>query len=588
MPKGEVMTKARSNQRISSKRIYHIILFFLFFQFIAFSSAQVPYEVEFNVHHPVFAENGMVATQELEATKIGVDILKQGGNAIDAAVGIGFTLAVTHPQAGNIGGGGFMVIHTKEGKTTTIDFREVAPKSAFRDMFLDDKGDADPNKSLKGYGAIGVPGTVKGLLYALDTYGTLSRDEVLDPAIQLARNGFFVSKSLADTFANYADEMMAPHKASQEIFYKDGKPLQYGDLLVQKDLARSLTLIRNLGDSPFYEGEIAEKIVAAMEENDGFITMDDLKNYEVTEREPVTGTYKGYTISSMAPPSSGGIHIIQILNILENFDLQALGPNSADSIHLMVEAMRRAYADRSEYLGDPEFVDVPVEALISKEYAKAIAETISLEESTPSPEVKPGDLTPYEPEETTHYSVIDKEGNAVAVTYTLNTNFGTGIVAEGTGILLNNEMDDFSSKPGVPNIYGLIGGEANAIEPFKRPLSSMSPTIVTKDGEIVLVTGSPGGARIITTVLQIILNTVEHGMNVAEATHAPRIHHQWYPDYIRLENGFSADTIQALQKKGHDVKIQPAMGSTQSIMKDEKGLHGTSDPRRPNALSLGY
>lgn len=550
--------------------------------------AQVPYEIGFALHHPVYAKNGMVATQEAYASNVGIEILKQGGNAIDAAVGIGFTLAVTHPQAGNIGGGGFMVIHTQNGKKTTVDFREIAPKLAFRDMFLDEEGEADAYKSLKSYGAIGVPGTVKGLLYALENYGTFSRDDVLDPAIQLAKNGFTISKPLADAFHNYADAVMANHQASRAIFYKDDKPLQYGDLLIQKDLARSLTLIRNLGESAFYEGEIAEKIVKAMEANEGYITLEDLKGYQVVEREPIVGSYKGYEIISMAPPSSGGIHIVQILNILEHFDLKSLGHNSADTLHLMAEAMRRAYADRSEYLGDPDFVNIPVEVLISKAYAKALAETISLENATPSSEISPGDLAPYEPDQTTHYSVVDREGNAVAVTYTLNTNFGTGIVAEGTGILLNNEMDDFSSKPGAPNIYGLIGGEANAIEPLKRPLSSMSPTMVTKDGKVILVTGSPGGARIITTVLQIILNTIEHGMNIAEATHAPRMHHQWLPDYIRLENGVSSDTIQVLKKKGHEIKIQPATGSTQSIMLENDSFYGASDPRTPNALSIGY
>lgn len=550
--------------------------------------AQLSYGVEHARHHPVFAKNGMVATQEAHATQVGVDILKNGGNAIDAAVAIGFTLAVTHPQAGNIGGGGFMLIHTKEGKTTSIDFREMAPEAAFRDLFLNEDGEADANKSLKSHKAVGIPGTVKGLLYALETYGTLPRDEVINPAITLAEEGFPIGKALSDTLENYADEVMGSHAASRAIFYNKERPLHYQEQLIQKDLAQSLKLIRDQGESAFYQGKIAEKIVQEMERHDGLITLQDLNAYRAIERAPVEGNYKGYTIHSMAPPSSGGIHIIQILNILENFDLNALGHNSADSIHIMSEAMKRAYADRSEYLGDPDFNDVPTHALLDKQYAKTIADSISLKTATPSEMIKPGDLTLYESDQTTHFSVIDAEGNAVAVTYTLNTNFGTGIVAEGTGILLNNEMDDFSSKPGVPNVYGLIGGEANAIEPFKRPLSSMSPTLVTKDGNVVLVTGSPGGSRIITTVLQVILNTLEYQMNIAEASSAPRIHHQWLPDYIRVENGISRDTIDRLKEKGHAVKVEPVMGSTQSIMKDDNGFYGASDPRTADDLSLGY
>lgn len=554
---------------------------------LSFSIAQVNYGVEGEAFHPIFAKQGMVASQDPYATQVGVDVLKNGGNAIDAAVAVGYALAVTHPQAGNIGGGGFMVIHLADGTTTAIDFRETAPKAATRDMYLDQDGNIIPYQSLTTLSASGVPGTVAGLSYALEKYGTQSSKVVLDPAIALANNGIPVSLNLSKTLKNYGYSAFNDHASSRAIFFKSNdEVLAEGDLLVQKDLANTLTRIRDHGAKEFYEGETAQKIAAHMAKG-GLMTLDDLKEYKIIEREPIKGTYKGYDVISMPPPSSGGIHIVQILNILENFDLQKTGPNSAATYHLMAEAMKRAYADRSEYLGDPDFTDVPVQQLISKEYAKDIAQQISLTKATPSSEIKPTDLAPYESTQTTHYSVVDQYGNAVAVTYTLNTNFGSGIVAEGTGILLNNEMDDFSSKPGEPNVYGLIGGESNAIEPKKRPLSSMSPTIIAKDGNVFVVTGSPGGSRIITTVLQILLNTMEFKMNIAEASAAPRIHHQWLPDFIRVEKTVSPDTIQVLQSLGHEVKVQPVMGSTQSIMKTKDGLFGATDPRTTGA-SQGY
>lgn len=548
---------------------------------------QVTYGIEGDSFQPVFARSGMVSSQEQHATEIGVNILKAGGNAIDAAAAIGFALAVTHPQAGNIGGGGFMLIHLNDGTQTSIDFRETAPKSATRNMYLDSNGAVIPNESLTTLAASGVPGTVAGLLYALDKYGTQSRSTILDPAVELAENGFTVSRNLGKTFSNYGVEVLSPHSSSRQIFFDNqGQILQEGDTLIQSDLAQTLTRIKINGADDFYKGETAQKIADHMLKG-GLITIEDLNNYQVVEREPIKGTYHDYEIISMPPPSSGGIHIIQILNILENFDLKSMGANSAKSIHLMSEAMKYAYADRTEYLGDPDFTSVPISALTSKEYAKSIANQISLNKATPSSLIKEGDLTPYESDQTTHYSIVDQFGNAVAVTYTLNTNFGSGIVAEGTGILLNNEMDDFSSKPGVANVYGLIGGDKNAIEPLKRPLSSMSPTIISKDGDVFVVTGSPGGSRIITTVLQMILNTLTFEMNIAEATASPRIHHQWLPDYVRVEKGINIDTINLLKEMGHDVKIEPVMGSTQSIMKTEEGLFGATDTRS-DGLSKGH
>ena len=553
----------------------------------SFTYAQVNYGVEGEAFHPVFAKQGMVSSQDPFATQVGIDVLKSGGNAVDAAVAVGYALAVTHPQAGNIGGGGFMLIHLADGTTTAIDFREVAPKAAFRDMYLDENGNVIPNESLTTLNASGVPGTVAGLSYALDKYGTKTNADVLNPAIQLAENGFPISLNLGNTLKNYGVDTLGPHASSRVIFFDaNGKVLKEGDQLIQKDLANTLMRIRDNGAKEFYEGETAQKIAAHMAKG-GLMTLDDLKEYQVVERKPIQGTYQEYEIISMPPPSSGGIHIVQILNILENFDLQSSGPNSAQTYHLMSEAMKRAYADRSEYLGDPDFNDVPVQQLISKQYAKDIAQTIDPNTATPSSMIKPGALAPYESTQTTHYSVVDQFGNAVAVTYTLNTNFGSGIVAEGTGILLNNEMDDFSSKPGVPNVYGLIGGESNAIAPKKRPLSSMSPTIVSKAGDVFVVTGSPGGSRIITTVLQILLNTMEYDMNIAEASAAPRIHHQWLPDYIRVEKTVSPDTINRLKEMGHEVKVEPVMGSTQSIMRTDEGLFGATDPRT-DGTSQGY
>ncbi len=517
----------------------------------------VSYGVEEDVFHPVRATQGMVASVDAMATQVGVDILKQGGNAVDAAVAVGYALAVTHPQAGNLGGGGFMLLRTKDGATTAIDFREMAPAGATRDMFLDDQGNADAKKSLTSHLASGTPGTVAGFSLALEKYGTMPLNKVVRPAMKLAEEGFVVNDALADDLKTYGSEVIPNHENSKAIFWKDGEPLKKGDKLVQKNLAKSLEMIAENGPDAFYKGAIADQIAGEMQNNGGLMTKEDLANYKAVERTPISGDYRGYQAACLV----GSEMCIR------------------DS----------AYADRSEYLGDPDFVKVPWQALTNKAYAKTLADQIDINKAKPSSQIKPGKLAPYESNQTTHFSVVDKDGNAVAVTYTLNTTFGTGIVAGNTGILLNNQMDDFSAKPGVPNVYGLVGGDANAVEPKKRPLSSMSPTIVVKEGKTWLVTGSPGGSRIITTVLQMVVNSIDFGMNVAEATNAPRFHHQWLPDELRVEKGFSPDTLKLLEQKGQKVALKEAMGSTQSIMVGPDGeLYGASDPRSVDDLTAGY
>ncbi|MDK6203410.1 gamma-glutamyltransferase [Oligella urethralis] len=546
------------------------------------------YDYEMNVFHPIEATNGMVATEQNLASQVGLEILKKGGNAVDAAVAIGFSLAVSLPNAGNIGGGGFMLVHdAKSGKTIALDFREKAPAAASETMYQDEHGEIIPRKSWYTHQAIGVPGTVAGLTKALEQWGSLPLAEVMQPAIELAEKGYEVSPTMAKLLQVEKDNL-GKWPTTKAIFFKGEEPLTTGDTLVQKNLANSLKLIANEGADAFYKGAIADEIVRDQQAHDGLITKEDLANYEAVEREVVRGDYRGYEIVSMPLPSSGGIHIVQMLNALEHIPIKESGVNSAKTISLIAETMKRAYADRSEYLGDSDFVKVPTKQLTSKDYAKSIAETVLEGNITPAQEIKPGDLTPYESDQTTHYSVVDKEGNAVAVTYTLNLNFGSGIVAGDTGILMNNEMDDFSSKPGVPNAFGLIGGKANAIEPNKRPLSSMSPTMVLKDGKPWLVTGSPGGARIITTVLQQIINAVDFGMNPAAATNTPRFHHQWLPDELRLELGFSPDTVQLLEDAGYKVSIKPSMGRTQTIQIIDGTMYGYSDPRNPDGAALGY
>ena len=541
------------------------------------------------IHHPVWAKSGMVASQEAMATKIGLDILKQGGNAVDAAVAVGYALAVTLPRAGNLGGGGFMLVYLADKKqVVAIDYREKAPAQASRDMYLDENGEVVPNLSTFHGLAIGTPGTVMGLEHARKTYGTLSREQLIAPAIKLAKDGIVVTADLANSLNALKDRLSKWPNTRDIFFKKDGSNYQPGEILKQEDLAKTLSIISEEGEEGFYQGDVAKAIASSIQAANGVVSEKDLENYNVVERKAIQGTYRGYEVFSMPPPSSGGVHIVQILNMLENYDLAAMGHNSAQHIHTMVESMRRAYADRSLHLGDSDFVKVPVKTLTSKKYAKELVATINPDKATSSKDIQPDADLPYESDQTTHFSVVDKWGNAATNTYTLNYSYGSGIVAEGTGVLLNNEMDDFSAKPGHANGYGLIGGEANSIAPGKRPLSSMSPTVVLKDKELFMVTGTPGGSRIITTTLQVISNVIDYDMNIAEATSATRIHHQWLPDYIRIESGLSADTIKLLEQKGHQLKVESTMGSTQTIMKSEVGLYGASDPRTPSSLSAGY
>ncbi len=536
------------------------------------------------ISHPELGTGGMVVSQRKVASEVGAEILRQGGNAIDAAVATALTLAVVLPRAGNLGGGGFMLIYSNElQKTIAIDYREMAPAKASRDMFLDNKGNYDRKKAQFSLLSAGVPGTVAGLYYALEKYGTLSWDEVLDPAINLAENGFKVPHDLSSVLTNYKNRLTA-NQATAEAYYKKNKvPYKAGEVMKLPDLAWSLKELKQYGPSAFYQGEIAKKIVAEMERNGGLITLKDLGNYKVKERVPIKGTYKGYEIVSMPPSSSGGVHLIQMLNMLEPFSLNEMGFGSAETIHLLSEVMKRAYSDRSKYLGDTDFVEVPLKGLTSKTYAKNLLKEISLSKVTSSKDISYGNPLPYESPDTTHFSVMDDRGNVVSNTYTLNFSYGSGIVIPGTGILMNNEMDDFSSKKGVPNAYGLVGFEANEIQGRKRPLSSMTPTIVLKDGKPYLVLGSPGGSRIITTVLQVVLNVLEHKMNIKKAVISPRIHHQWLPDVLLVEEGFSSDTLSLLKAKGHTIRPSRTMGSVQAIVSSGDYFYGAADPRRPSS-----
>ncbi len=553
------------------------------------ASAQV--EMEGQRFVPIKADRHMVVSQERQASEVGRQILRQGGNAVDAAVATAFALAVTLPRAGNIGGGGFMIIHMAEsGETVAIDSRETAPAASDRDMFLGADGEADPELSRRSGLAVGVPGSVAGLALAHERYGSgsLTFAELIAPAVALARDGFEVGSDTAAALAHprTSERLLADPRVA--AYYPGGEAPGASETLTLPALAETLQAIADGGPSAFYEGEVAEGIVEAVTERGGRMTLADLAAYEAKVREPVHGSFKDYEVFSMPPPSSGGVHLVQMLNTLERQPFGTYGLNSADMIHVMAEAAKYAYADRAVYLGDPDFVDVPVAALTSEAYARQIEAKIAMNAATPSAEIAadPGAL-PHESNETTHFSVVDGAGNAVSMTTTLNFSFGVGFGTRG-GFLLNNELDDFSAKPGTPNAYGLIGGEANAVEPAKRPLSSMTPTILLKDGAVALVTGSPGGSRIITTVLQVILNATVHERNIATATAAPRVHHQWLPDYIRIEEGISHDTIRLLEGKGHEVRIMPSMGATQSIQIGADGaLYGASDPRRPDGAAVG-
>lgn len=539
--------------------------------------------------HPVFAANAMVATQEAIATRIGVDILQAGGNAVDAAVAIGFALAVTLPRAGNLGGGGFMLIHHAQSNTThALDYREMAPAAATPDMFLAPDGTLDKRVARFSHRSAGVPGTVAGLTKALSTFGNMPLKQVMAPAIRLARDGIIVTRDLADSLRSRAKRLQRNAETARIFFKADGSTYAVGERLVQSDLARSMQLIADHGSAVFYTGEIGARIVSDMQTHAGLIRGIDLANYAVKWRAPVFGTYRGHVIASMPPPSSGGVHLVQILNVLEGFPLGFLGHNSSDTIHLLAESMKLAYADRARHLGDSDFTPVPVQGLTSKSYAAVLRERIDQRSARASTSIAAGQPGAYESNETTHFSIMDAAGNVVSNTYTINFSYGSGITVPGTGILMNNEMDDFSAKPGVANAYGLVGAQANAIEPGKRPLSSMAPTIVFRKGKPLLATGSPGGSRIITTTAQIIMNVVDHKMNIAEAVAAPRIHHQWLPDELRVESGLSADTVSALRERGHEVIEKNAMGSANSVMRSSAGFVGTADPRRRGALAAGY
>lgn len=556
---------------------------------VAVTLAPLPVRSQARAPEPVRGQKVMVASASEHATRAGLEILRKGGNAVDAAVAVGLALAVSYPIAGNIGGGGFMVVRTAAGKTVALDYRETAPAKSRRDLYLDRSGKVIPDASTTGYLAPGVPGTVAGLSLALAKYGTLKWRDVVEPARRLAADGFPVSYTLARTLR---ESKLDRFPESKRIFLRGGNLYREGEIIRQPDLAATLKRLQEQGPREFYEGRTAELMAADMRANRGLITREDLKAYRPVVREPIRGTYRGYEIVTMPPPSSGGVALIEMLNMLEGYDVGALGHNSSRKYHLFTEVMRRAFADRAEYMGDPGFVKMPIAGLTSKRYAVDLAKGIDLSKATPSTQVKAGRPAAYESPQTTHFSVVDAQGNAVSSTYTLNTAYGSCVTAKGTGIILNNEMDDFTSKPGVPNAFGLIQGEANAIAPGKRPLSSMTPTLVLKDGKLFLVTGSPGGPTIINTVLQVITNVVDHGMNLRQAVTEPRIHHQWLPDAIQTEPyGLSPDVAEALRAKGHRLADRPSyMGDAQSVMIDPRsGVRlGASDPRSPDGLAAGF
>jgi len=559
----------------------------------------------------VEAKNGMVVTSQHLASKVGVDILKMGGNAIDAAVAVGYAQAVVNPCCGNIGGGGFMTIHLADGRNTFINFREKAPSAATANMYLDASGNVIKNASLLGYLAVGVPGTVLGLDTALRKYGKLTRGQVMKPAIKLALEGFILNRGDTDILDTTVQQFRNDPQAARLFLRRDGSPLQPGDRLVQKDLAKTLQSIAQYGPQAFYKGRIPEAIEQAAKKSGGIIAAADFADYTITETKPLSCNYRGYVFLSAPPPSSGGTTMCQILNTLEGYDLKAMGFNSAATVHVMAEAMRHAFMDRNTFLGDPEFVNNPLDQLLSKTYAAAIREKIRDDKATPSTEVMPG-MEPHEKAETTHYSIVDKDGNAVSTTYTINGRFGAVVIAPGTGFFLNDEMDDFTIKAGTKNLYGLVQGVNNAIAPRKRPLSSMAPSLVTKDGKTFMVIGSPGGSRIITITLETALNVIDHGMAVQEAVDAPRIHQQWLPDEVFYETrGLSADTLKILKDMGYRMTEQTPWGATELIVIGVPGaagvvstssgndgavsgkvrpgfIYGANDVRRPSGAAVGY
>jgi gamma-glutamyltranspeptidase/glutathione hydrolase len=559
----------------------------------------------------VEAKNGMVVTSQHLASQVGVDILKMGGNAVDAAVAVGYAQAVVNPCCGNIGGGGFMTIHLADGRDTFINFREKAPAASTADMYLDASGNVVKNASLLGHLAVGVPGTVLGLDTALRKYGKLTRAQVMKPAITLARQGFILNRGDTDIIDTTLKGIKSDPEAARIFLRPDGSPLQPGDRLIQKDLARTLEAIAQRGPDAFYKGRIPAAVEKASKAGGGVLTAADFASYSISETDPVSCNYRGYVFISAPPPSSGGATMCQILNTLEGYDLAAMGFNSAATVHVMAEAMRHAFMDRNTFLGDPAFVQNPLDRLLSKRYAAAIRDKILADKATPSSEVQPG-IAPHEKTETTHYSIVDKDGNAVSTTYTINGRFGAVVIAPGTGFFLNNEMDDFTIKAGVKNLYGLVQGATNAIVPRKQPLSSMSPSLVTKDGKTFMVLGSPGGSRIITITLETALNVIDHGMAPQEAVDAPRVHQQWLPDEVYYETrGLSMDTLKILKDMGYKMTEQTPWGAAELILIGLPGaagvaaessgndaavsgrvragyIYGANDGRRPSGAAIGY
>jgi gamma-glutamyltranspeptidase/glutathione hydrolase len=539
---------------------------------------------------PVRADHGMVVSAQAIASHVGADILKRGGNAVDAAVATGLALAVVYPAAGNLGGGGFMLVRMADGRAVAVDYRETAPAKASRDMYLDSRGEIVPLASLLGYRASGVPGTVAGFALALEKYGTMKWADVVEPARKLAAEGFPVSRSLAGAIRGSRE--LAAFPESRRVFQRDGRFYAEGETLRQPELAATLARLQSKGPREFYEGETARMLAEEMQRGGGLITAADLKGYKASLREPIRGTYRGYEVITMPPPSSGGIALVEMLNMLEAHDLGKLGFGSSAYVHLLIEVMRRAFADRAEFLGDPDFVRVPGRGLIDKRYATARAKDIDTNHASSSGSVSHGNPAPHESTQTTHFSVVDAQGNAVSNTYTLNTGFGSGVTVKGAGFLLNNEMDDFTSKPGTPNGFGLLQSESNTIAPRKRPLSSMTPTILLRDGKLFLVLGSPGGPTIINSVLEVILNVVDHGMNVRQTVEAPRFHHQWMPDVVTYEPfGLSPDAVAALTAMGHKLektsRYQGDVAAIQIEARTGKRL-GDSDPRSPDAAAIGH
>jgi gamma-glutamyltranspeptidase / glutathione hydrolase len=572
-----------------------LLLYSIIFGSVALLPIQATPTVLAASREPVRARHGMVASTNQSASQVGVDVMKRGGNAVDAAIAVAFALAVTHPAAGNLGGGGFMMIRLKNGKTTAIDYREMAPAAATRNIYLDKNGNLIKGEggSLVGYRAAGVPGTVRGMELALKKYGSgkLNWAQLIEPARQLAANGFVVSYSLAGSLRE-SEDYLSQYPETKRIYLNSGKLHNEGDLFRQPELAATFGRLQRFGAKELYEGQTARLIVEDMERHNGLITNEDMRGYVAKEREPLKGKYRGYQIVSMPPPSSGGAVLIEMLNILEGYNLSKLDWASSDRYHLMTEAMRRAFADRAEYMGDSDFVKVPIAGLVDKSYAAKLRGTIDAERASTSQGVRAGRPSGYESGETTHFTVVDAEGNAVANTYTLNDSYGSAVVAKGTGIIMNNEMDDFAAKPGTANLYGLIQGERNAVAPHKRPLSAMTPTFVLrKDGSLWFTVGSPGGPTIINTVLIVITNVIDYNMNIQQAIDAPRIHHQWLPDELVYEPyGLSGDTQKALLARGHKLAKPHYLGDAEGIMIEETtGVRlGATDPRRSNGLAVGY